>query len=309
MKKFLTKVLPWLIGVGLLINLWRKFPPEQFKEAFQHAGWTLFPLIFLALLWLPTDVFALSRFLRKGSFTPRLGMIEWGAEGLSTMIPVGGLGGEPFRYLHLKRYSDEPVKVLVGYRTFHAWTGLFATVIGTTLCWVTGQPGKNWPWLTGVGAAVFVAGCVALWFVRKKYWAQISVSRLLQAFVAKTFSRLFQVLEVAMILLALGADLTLGQVLVVHTYLLVAASIFVFIPGGYGVQENALVAGTEMAGLGTELGFQLGLLRRFRQIGWSSVGLLIALSLEGSRKKHNPQPDDADAPDGKTADQEPKPEN
>lgn len=292
MKKFLTKGVPWMIGLGLLINLWRKFPPEQFKEAFTHAGWTLFPLIFLALLWLPTDVFALSRFLPKGSFGLRLAAIEWGAEGLSTMIPIGGLGGEPFRYLHMKRYTDEPVKVLVGYRVFHAWTGLFATVVGTALCWATGQPGRPWASLTGIGAAVFVGGCVVFWFVRKRYWAQISMSRLLAAFLAKTVSRLFQVLEVAMILLALGADLTLGQVLVVHTHLLVAASLFVFIPGGYGVQENALVAGTEVAGLGRELGFQLGLLRRFRQIGWASVGLLIALSLESYRKKHEPETSD-----------------
>lgn len=296
MKQFLTKFVPWLLGMLLLANLWQKLSFRDVQEAFQATGWWIVPIVCLSLLWLPSDTFAESRVLPRGAFGPRLALIEWSCDAFNTFIPMGGMGGEPFRYRHLRVYTPEPVKVLVGYRGTHAWTGLLATVVGTALCWWTGQPGPRiprlpiprgheWPWLTGLGVVAFLIFSGGAWVARNRYWGHMSLTNLGKMFLAKSWSRVMQVAEVGVILWALGADLTLERVLIVHTCLLVAASLFVFVPGGWGVQETALAMGTQLAGLGSPIGLKLGLLRRFRQLCWSLLGMGAAAYLEATRKQ------------------------
>ena len=52
-KKVLSKMLPLLVGVALLVSLWSRFSWEQVRLAFAQVGWLMLPLIALSLVWLP----------------------------------------------------------------------------------------------------------------------------------------------------------------------------------------------------------------------------------------------------------------
>ncbi len=284
-RTVLSKVLPFLIGVVLLASLWSRFSWDQVRLAFQQVGWGMAALVLLALLWLPWDTLTLSRLLRPGALGWRLLCLEWSCDSLSTLIPLAGLGGEPFRYRHLPGYTERPLQVVVAYRSMHAWAGLFTAWAGAALCWSTGQPGLPWGWLALTGFTVWVGGVVAFTRAHSRYWSELPGRRLLQAFAAKLVSRTLQVSEVGCILLALGVPLTPGGLLLIHSSLMAAASLFSFIPGGLGVHETALLGACRHLGLSPEIGFQLGLIRRCRQLGWSLLGLLPALYLEAGKRR------------------------
>lgn len=269
---------PWLLGMLLLAGLWSRFSLSQFQAAFQQVGLAILPLVCLALLWLPWDTLTLARLLPEARPSARLALLEWSSDSLCNLIPAGGWGGEPFRYRHLGEYTELPARVVVGYRVMHAWAGFFTAVVGAALCWWTAQPGLPWAALTGVGVLLWCTG--ALFFVRagRRFGLRLS------AFLPKVISRSLQVAEVGCVLWALGVAVTPSGLLLVHSTLMAASSVFSFVPGGYGVHEGALLAACQHLGLGEEIGFQLGLLRRVRQLGWALLGLLAVLYLEKTRR-------------------------
>ncbi|MBX3171707.1 MAG: flippase-like domain-containing protein [Candidatus Eremiobacteraeota bacterium] len=274
-----------LIGGALLVGLWSRFSWNQVALAFHQVGWAMVPLVLLAAVWLPWDTLTLSRLLRPGALSWRLLWLEWSCDSLCTLIPLAGLGGEPFRYRHLPGYTERPLQVLVAYRSLHAWAGLFTAWAGAALCWLTGQPGLPWGGLALAGLAVWIGGLVAFTRAHARYWSELPGRRLLQAFAAKLVSRTLQISEVGCVLLALGVPLTPAGWLLIQSSLMAAASLFSFIPGGLGVHETALLSACQALGLSPEIGFQLGLIRRCRQLAWSLLGLLPALCLEAGKRR------------------------
>jgi len=305
----LSKLLPFALGVALLASLWSRFSLEQVRLAFHQVGWGMLPLILLSLVWLPWDTLTLARLLRPGAFGLRLVWLEWSCDSLCTLVPLAGWGGEPFRYRHLKPYSrvclskfcesrisddsgpakrdpytEKSVQVVVAYRSLHAWAGFFTAIVGAALCWLTAQPGLPWGTLALIGAVVWTGGLLAFARAHQRYWVELPAGRLLSAFGAKLVSRTLQISELACVLLALGVPLTPSGLLLIYSALMAASSLFSFIPGGLGVHETALLGACQHLGLSPEIGFQLGLIRRFRQLGWSLLGLLPVLYLEKTRE-------------------------
>ena len=284
MKNVLSKLLPFGLGLALLASLWSRFTLEQVRLAFHEVGWGMLPLISLSLLWLPWDALTLARLLRPGALGFRLVWLEWSCDSLCTLIPLAGLGGEPFRYRHLPGYTEQPVQVVVAYRGLHAWAGFFTAIAGAALCWLTDQPGLPWGKLALIGAGVWTGGALAFARAHQRYWVELPGRRLLSAFGAKLVSRSLQISELAAVLLALGVPLTPSGLLLIHSSLMAASSLFSFIPGGLGVHEAALLSACEHLGMSPDIGFKLGLIRRFRQLGWSLLGLLPVLYLEKTRE-------------------------
>lgn len=270
--------LPWLLGLALLLNLWRQFSPAQFREAFAQAGWGFVPLVLLALIWLPWDSLTLAQLVGR-PWSARLVLLEWGAESLSCLIPLAGWGGEPFRYRHLE--SPQRFKIVVTYRFLHAWGGLATALAGAGLCWLTSQPGLAWGLLTSLGVLVFLLGLAAMLRARARFWPELSSAPLARAILCKGLSRTLQVAEIAAVLAVLGYPVRPQSVLLLHSTLMAAASIFPFVPGGLGVQEKALMMASTHLGLSPEIGFQLGLLRRSRQMAWALLGMSAVVYLQG----------------------------
>ena len=243
-----------------------------------QAGWGLLPLSLLGLSWAPWDVLGVGWLLKSPRPWLRLLMMEWSSDGLSRLIPSAGLGGEPFRYRHLRPLTGEPGKVVLVYRVMHAITGLMATSVTAALCLAWGlSPQHPWGKLALVSALLSVLGVLGL--LRWRPWPH---STLLMALAPKIVSRVVQVSEIAFLLLLLGVVPTPQRVLLFQAYLAASASLFAFVPGGLGVQEAALLQAAVDCGLGPDLGFQVGLLRRCRQMMWAGWGLLAASWLEGT---------------------------
>lgn len=261
--------------------VWAQFSLDLVRQALVQAGWGLIPLGLLGLVWMPWDVLATAALVPAPRQWGRLFLLEWSSDGFSRLIPSAGLGGEPFRYRHLRTMTPEPAKVVFTYRMFHAISGLAATLVGAALCAYSGiSPGHNWLHLVGVTVGVMVALCaVTFW------WRPFPVAVMVRSLVPKLMSRLFQVFEVAFLLVLLGQAVTAERVLLMQACLAASTFLFAFVPGGLGVQEKALMLACTELGLGTQIGFQVGLLRRCRQLLWAGYGLLAAIWLEDALGK------------------------
>lgn len=298
MTRIRSKILP-VLGLLLLLGLWAQFSLQLVGQALMRAGWGLLPLSLLGLCWAMWDVVSIGKLLKSPRQWFRLLMMEWSSDGLSRLIPSAGLGGEPFRYRHLRPMTSEPGKLVLVYRIFHALTGLMATGVTAALClWWGLSPQHPWGKLALVSALAVLAGSSALLWWRP--WPRITLTL---AIIPKMVSRFVQVSEVAILLILLGQLPTPERVLILQAYLAASASLFAFVPGGLGVQEAALVQGAIDCGLGAEVGFQIGLLRRCRQMMWAGWGLLAASWLEGTAdaEKDSAEPGQnapTDKPDG-----------
>ncbi|MBX3166896.1 MAG: flippase-like domain-containing protein [Candidatus Eremiobacteraeota bacterium] len=283
-----------IVGLGLLMWLWAQFSLELVRHALTQAGWGLLPLGLLGLVWMPWDVLATAALVPAPRQWARLFLLEWSSDGFSRLIPSAGLGGEPFRYRHLRAMTEEPAKVVLAYRMFHAISGLAATLAGAALCAYSGlSPDHSWRHLAALSVGVMlVLGGALLW------WRPFPVATLVSGLVPKLISRLFQVVEVAFILFLLGLAVTPQRVLLMQACLAASTFLFAFVPGGLGVQEKALMLACTELGLGAEVGFQVGLLRRCRQLLWAGYGMLAAIWLEAALGRDSESPEPSAITDG-----------
>ncbi|MFN8612579.1 MAG: hypothetical protein U0931_33875 [Vulcanimicrobiota bacterium] len=282
-----------VLGLGLMLYLWAQFSLDLVRQALVRAGWGLIPLGLLALVWMPWDVLTTAVLVPPPRKWLRLFLLEWSSDGFSRLIPSAGLGGEPFRYRHLRSMTTEPGKVVLAYRLFHAISGLVATFVGAALCAYSGiSPGHSWLRLVGltVGVATLLSGAL-IW------WRPFPVFRLALGLLPKLVSRVMQVAEVAFLLALLGQQVTPHRVLLMQACLAASTFLFAFVPGGLGVQEQALMLASQELGLGSEIGFQIGLLRRCRQLLWSGYGLLAAIWLEDALRRDSKCPEPSETAD------------
>ena len=275
-----------ILGLGLLMWVWAQFSLDLVRQALVQAGWGLVPLGLLGLVWMPWDVLATDALVPSPRRWMRLFLLEWSSDGFSRLIPSAGLGGEPFRYRHLRSMTTQPAKVVLAYRMFHAISGLAATLVGAALCAYSGiSPGHSWMHLVGVTVGVMLILCGAL-----LWWRPFPVLVLLRGQIPKLVSRLFQVVEVAFLLFLLGQAVTPERVLLIQACLAASTFLFAFVPGGLGVQEKALMLACTELGMTTQVGFQVGLLRRCRQLLWAGYGMLAAIWLEDALRSDSESP-------------------
>jgi hypothetical protein len=288
-----------VLGLGLLCYLWSHFSLDLVRQALARAGWGLLPLGFLALLWMPWDVLTTAALVPAPRRWLRLFLLEWSSDGFSRLIPAVGLAGEPFRYRHLRAMTAEPAKVVLAYRAFHAISGLVATFVGAGLCAYSGiSTGHSWQYLV-----VWTVGIASILWLALVWWRPFPIPQLLRGLLPKLISRMMQVAEVAFILLLLGQAVTPQRVLLMQAMLAASTFLGVLVPGGLGVQEQALILACQELGLGSETGFQVGLLRRCRQLLWSGYGLLAAIWLEDALRRDSEDPEPSATTDGPGAHQ------
>lgn len=284
-----------LIGFAILVWLWTQFSARLMGEALLQAGWKLIPLALLGLLWMPFDVLALAELFPKGQRLPwmRLSLLEWSSESLGNLVPSAGLAGEPFRYRHIGDLTPQPAKTILVYRLIHAQTGLVSTAASALVCAVFGFA-PNWPWweLTWVSGILSLIGLLAL-----LRWRPFGVTVLLKSVGWKCLTRFLQAAEFAALFVLLGVEPTFERVFMIQGFVAASASLFAFIPGGIGVQEGVIVEGCVLLGLGGAFGFQMGFLRRCRQLLWAGLGVLAAMVLEAASRRGPKSPGQSDRVD------------
>jgi uncharacterized membrane protein YbhN (UPF0104 family) len=85
----------------------------------------------------------------------------------------------------------------------------------------------------------------------------------------------FALLEIYVILRAMGLEVGWVDVLIIETLSKVISTLFFFVPGRVGTEEGGLAAVSALLGFGAARGVGLALVQRLRAVVWSAVGLLI----------------------------------
>lgn len=267
-----------LLGLIILGVVWSRYSGQLMGEALQQAGWKLIPLALLAFVWMPFDVLSMAVMLRPDRALPwlRLTLLEWSSESLGNLVPSAGMAGEPFRYRHIGDLTERPARTILMYRALHAETGLISTWASAALCAFLALA-PTWPWwkLTWISGALSLVGLVLIF-----RWQAFPAAIVWKSLGWKCCTRVLQASEFAMLFWILGVDPTFERIAMIQGFVAASATLFAFIPGGIGVQEGVIVEGCTLLGLGGAFGFQMGFLRRARQLLWAGMGVLAAILLE-----------------------------
>lgn len=108
--------------------------------------------------------------------------------------------------------------------------------------------------------------------------------------------------ESYLMLRALGANVDFQMALVIESVLLIAQGVLFFMPGSLGMTESAAYYVAIWAGLESDIGLMLGLLKRMRMVFWSIAGwALFALAIKAMRNEKAQAADPADSESANTA--------
>ncbi|MEW6279018.1 MAG: hypothetical protein AB1758_10370, partial [Candidatus Eremiobacterota bacterium] len=125
---------PWvlhLLGLAILVLLLARMPLSTLGEAIAKVGWSAFVVFAVEPVACLLDAASMGVLLGRPASFRSLYATEIVAHAMSRLIPVLGLGGEPYRVHALSRWAALPqaTQVMVEYKLAHSSTGLFWTAL------------------------------------------------------------------------------------------------------------------------------------------------------------------------------------
>ncbi len=304
----------YLLGLALLVWVVSRYPLADLTRACLKLGpWVMLTPV-VALTWISCNTSALYLLLDKQVPWLPLLKIRLIGDGYNALLPLAGLGGEPFKVRHLARYvsTDRLVTALirdrvtenavgflytafglaVGFRRFSFSPAMrvaligyiaFATLAGiaSALLVVTTLPGKLAGWISKfLGVTPGEAVTVPLpEFLKLLFW-----------YVA---ARITGCLELTVLLLLLGLGFDPITILFGYSLFNAAGFIAFMIPQGLGVYEGTAVWLFEILGFPGPLGVAVALARRGRMLVVGLIGVLlhvISNALAGRREANQVSP-------------------
>ena len=292
----------YLAGIVLLgaLVLW---VPTNELSALPPFGVELAAVMIPALIWTFTNAIGLSVLLRGGLGLSTLYMNQWVGESYNAILPLAGLGGEPYKIRHLSRWLpvSEASHAVVRERLVHAISGplftAFALAAGTWL--VPLEPFYRNGFI--MAAVVMALAALLLTFValsrassgfteRLLKWLRVSedyreeeldTGRFFVVLGLKLLGRALGGVEAYLIFLLLGLEPDMGQILCVLAFIGASSIIFFVIPQGLGVNEAGISGAFALLGFAPHLGLTYGLIRRARVVVWSLLGVALHLGSLG----------------------------
>lgn len=276
------KILWRFVGFGLLAAL-------LYRVGTIDLSSILHPVTLLILLtappWIMMSAVALNQLLPKKLSIPYLARLDVIAESMGSLIPSGGMAGEPWRLLQIAPQvggTGPTTKSLLSYRVVHAYSGLIDIFVTTTLSLHLMTWNETWKSSLTTAATGSAAGALGLLLVyllapavRKRFCPPM---QLLGALTAKLVGRTLLLSEVVVIFYILGIDITLGRVLSVAAMIITSGSLVPMIPNGVGVVEMGITLVFEQLGLPGSMGLTFGLIRQAGNLCWTLIGSLMLLS-------------------------------
>lgn len=269
-------LLSYVLGLALLVWLiLRSNPALLWSQLVRVGPWVALPFA----SYLPATLartLALHALLPKAVKLRQLLPIQLISEAFSRIIPLAGLGGEPYRRGQLKTWLEpaEATRAVVQDRLVHAQSGLLFTALSVPAMLATTpiEPRLRLLCLLlslGCLTAVLVMAAIYLGKLR------ILPSKWARTLAWKQVADFLSLLEMACLFWVLGLPVSLAPLLAVAAMIEISAVVFVFVPSGVGVNEAGIVAAFALTGLPTELGVAYGLLRRGRILFWALVGMAL----------------------------------
>jgi glycosyltransferase 2 family protein len=287
-----------LIGLGLLAWMLSRQPLSDIYDAVVHMRPIALAAPLVALAWFPTHTTALWVLLEgkvpwREAFYNRLV-----GDGYNALLPMAGLGGEPFKARHLSRFValDRAVAALVRDRVIDNGLAFLFSAVWLSLT----LPRIALPavladalWAYVVLAAVLAA--LSFWLVISRLpsrlgrvvgrWLsgsseeppRLPLRRALHSALWSTMSRVLGVCEIALLLYAIDVPVDFTTAVFVDSALNAAGFIGFAFPQGIGVFEGSSVYLLGCLGVAAPAALAFALARRGRMLVLSLLGVAVHL--------------------------------
>jgi CDP-L-myo-inositol myo-inositolphosphotransferase len=292
----------FLVGLGILGFLIKRMPFGEVMEALHSVGLNVLWIFAVAPLWFFANTMALSSLIhhRVGFF--HLLYNQMVGEAMNTVVPLAGIGGEPFKVKHLSRWLPigEASQSIVLDRLIHAVSGLFysSALLFATVYLVQFSANLELSMIL-VGVLLIIMGILLTIFSLSKVPGRVT-SFILRRFSSfevlrqqklskrtflaclgyKLMGRVINLIEIYLILWFLGIAITPGIMAIVAAFIAASSLLINVIPQGLGVAEAGVTGAFSLIGLAPHLGLTFGLIRRARIIFWALVGISIFLPFQ-----------------------------
>lgn len=296
---------PWwrrgamLVGAAGLVALSRSLPRTDWLALIARVG-PIFPLLCGVAI-------ALISLYARGLRVIVGGVVGWGrltynrfvGEAYNVVMPLGDIGGDPLRVMDLAGQvgTARAVRAIVLDRLTYATSGL---IFSASSSLVAVRAFASWDTrlqhlLVGYSSVALLAALVVFllatrpeagrWVVHLLHMARIELPELPSPLPIRSFARALGwnllgragvLVEVGLLLLALGQPVRLAAIVAIGALLSVTGMVFFFVPNGIGVNEGAAVFALKLTGYDEALGLTIGLTRRVRQLTLAAAGVLLS---------------------------------
>jgi uncharacterized membrane protein YbhN (UPF0104 family) len=241
------------------------------------------------------------------------GAVGWGrlianrivGDAYNVVAPVGDVGGDPVRMFDLAADlgTAPAVRAIVLDRIVYSTSGLLFSALGSAVSL------RVFTWqsrierllvvyvVVALGAAVVLfllatSGAIGRSIARLLRFVNLRAPELASPLPVEAFARALGwhllgrsgvLVEVAVLLVALGQPVHLGALVAISALVSVAGIVFFFIPNGIGVNEGATVLALSLTGYSEGVGLAIGLARRVRQLVMTAAG--VALTILSRRRR------------------------
>ena len=292
----------FLLGLGILGILISRMPLGDVMEALHSVGFNVLWVFAVAPLWILANTMALSSLIRHRVGFFNLLYNQLVGEAMNTVVPLAGIGGEPFKVKHLSRWLPlgEASQAIVLDRLIHAVSGVvYSCVLLLITIYLIPFSASLKLSMMLAGGLLAILGLVLVFFSLSKAPSKLthfilkrfsSFDVLSQqklpkkTFIAclsyKLLGRVINLIEIYLILRLLGIPVTTGRMAIVAAFI-AASSLFInVIPQGLGVAEAGITGAFSLIGLAPHLGLTFGLIRRARIIFWALIGIALFLPFQ-----------------------------
>ena len=291
----------YLLGVVILCALVFNMDLTVVSESLTQVGSKVWLIFSMAVLWIIANTLCIYTVIGRGkvSFVDLL-YNQLTGDAYNTIIPMAGLGGEPYKIKHLTQWLDwhTASRSIVVDRLIHSNTGILFGAVGggLMLIFVDSIPTTYFVPLVVVCSLLTVVSFAMAWltlskapsklagYVLKKlkiiedYRADpIPASRFFLAYFFKFLGRAFALVELYVMFRIFDIVPTFIELASVAGMISVSATLFFVIPQGLGVNESGISLALEFLGYTAALGITFGLLRRARMIFWALFGIALHL--------------------------------
>jgi len=287
-----------LLGLSLLVWMLSRQPLSEIYDAAVHMGPIVFLTPLIALAWFPTHTCALWMVLERRVPWRVLFYVRLVGDGYNALLPMAGLGGEPFKARQLARFvpMDRVVAALVRDRVIDNAIGFLFSA--GWLSWALPRvavPGVLRNALWGYAAIAAALGLLSCWLVISRLpgrlggmlgrWLSGSSEEpprlpLRQAIYAALWSmasRMLGMCEIAVLLHAIDLPVDVSTTAFADSALNAAGFIGFAFPQGVGVFEGSTVYLLGCLGVPAPAALAFALARRGRMLLVSLLGVVVHL--------------------------------
>jgi hypothetical protein len=291
-------------GLGLLGWMLSRQPVSDIWDAAVRMGPIVLVTPLIALAWFPTHTTALWVLLDRRPPWGELLYNRLVGDGYNALLPMAGLGGEPFKARHLSRFVaiDQVVATLVRDRIIDNAIGfVFSSVwLMVTLPRIA-LPAVLCDALWAYAAIATTLGVLSFWLVISRLpgrlgrllgrWLtgasdeppRLPFGRALHAALWSMMSRILGVCEIAVLLYAIGAPLSFTTAVFVDSALNAAGFLGFAFPQGIGVFEGSSVYLLGCLGVSAPAALAFAFARRGRMLVVSLLGVALHLLRKARR--------------------------